>query len=221
MKNKTIEILAEGSWNLPIGTLYTLRDADGGIRRRNKTETPYSIGAKELIHEVDFSDLPPLYPTKGMEVGKDGIEFADGNGKLLDVGVNGFTHGERITDAQFVYWYESFGVGMELKRTLPKTIAVCAECFKETCECKHEMTPLDVMYFWEVVKANSSILLSHMDDVEIYDLSFDFRVDSIVSEWRWNEIVRINGITKLKYDEWKEFTFDNCLMSVTPGGEKQ
>lgn len=226
MKNKTIEILAEGDHCLPIGTKVKTLHSDGERKScdlqielneyKIDSENKNSCG---FIVQVDFSDLPPFYPTKGMEVPEEGIEFADGRCTLFDAGQNGITYYGESSGETYFEKFNSKEMNTrpwKLKRALPKTITVCADCFKETCECKHEMTTLDVMYFWEVVKSKGSILLSHIEDVENYDLSFDFRVDSNVSEWRWNELVHVNGATKLKHDEWKEFTFENCLINVTP-----
>jgi len=156
MKNKTIQILSEGEWKLPTGTkvktykngelfgesvvdnvvntaLYQIFKDDGVI-----------INTDGYIYEVDFSDLPPLYPTKGMEVPEEGIEFADGNGKLIDSGShgityvigNGETYFERFKSVDMANQSENV---FELKRTPPKTITVCANgCFKEVCECVHD-----------------------------------------------------------------------------------
>jgi hypothetical protein len=218
MKNKTIEILVEGKHNLPTGT--KIKSYKNGKFlddwEHNCDHVLESCTGKDgFVYEVDFSSLPPLYPTKGMEVGKDGIEFADGDGKLLMVNeyMLAWVHSGDMREIKSWSYVELERDGFELKRALPKTKTVCAECHKEVCECKHEMTALDVMYFWEVIKSSSSILLSHVDDVDDCELSFDFRISSNVPDWRWNELIHENGETKLKYDTWQEFTFDNCLVT--------
>jgi len=147
MKNKTIQILSEGEWTLPAGTTFNLHDKCSGAVSDFYCPTDRAVTAsEEFLYHVDFSDLPPLYPTKGMEVPEEGIEFADGNGRLLDVGENGITYVTREGSTHFHDWEYMKSISddkfpfflFKLKRTLPKTLTVCADCFKEVCECKHE-----------------------------------------------------------------------------------
>jgi len=142
MKNK-IEILAEGKWVLPVGTKlkrYMHSELEEDIILKCCTE----IDTKAYIsdYKVDFSDLPPLYPTKGMEVPEGGIEFVCGKRILLLVGDYGFAGKHKTVDYNpFLTSWDYFGKSSnsyELIRTLPKTLTVCAECFKEVCECKQE-----------------------------------------------------------------------------------
>lgn len=145
---KTIQILAKNNDTIPRGTKLKqynfgklnnyfgeLNNDFGKIREDLKF-----AGGAHWVYEVDFSEVPPLYPHKGMIVPEKGIEFADGNGRLIDVGVNGFTLEHNNCDDVFFYWIENIHKrdGYRLKRTLPKTITVCADCFKEVCECEHE-----------------------------------------------------------------------------------
>jgi hypothetical protein len=145
MKNKTIQILAYGDHILPIGTkIKSYREG------KFLDEWEQGDGAERLIvcmrdgfvYEVDFDDLPPLYPTKGMEVPEEGIEFTDGR-KLLLVGEFGIAGKMTYGDPFAVEWgvIENRGLNKyELKRTLPKTINVCADgCFKKVCECVPEI----------------------------------------------------------------------------------
>lgn len=143
MKNKTIEILVDGRHRMPTGAKFTMHHTSG---KKDETivkeHTIYSlcVGDSSVVYEVDFSDLPPLYPAKGMTVPADGIEFADGKGKLLLVGEHGIAYAVGAND--YIFKWDRFSEksnGLHLKRELPKTKTVCAECFKEVCECKHEM----------------------------------------------------------------------------------
>jgi hypothetical protein len=164
MKNKTIQILTKGDWTLPIGTkVNTYADKSNpstgsGVHTVDEDTSTYFIdsdnkGPVGHIYEVDFSDVPKLYPSKGMEVGKEGVEFADGDGKLLDVGVNGFVYALNNEDryVRFGFDTEKFK-HFQLKRTLPKTKTVCAECHKGVCECApvvglHRVRLDDAWYF--------------------------------------------------------------------------
>jgi hypothetical protein len=142
MKNKTIEILAEGNHLLPVGTKVKKYHNIGvlkGLSAEWKCGRSLDVDTKTYIYEVDFSDIEPLYPHKGMEVPDDGIEFADGDGKLIDIGSYGFAWHDNDNGRKWYVEYKyATDSNFELKRTLPKTITVCADCFKEICECKHE-----------------------------------------------------------------------------------
>jgi hypothetical protein len=238
MKNKTIEILADGEHMLPKGLVINTRiieknppTALSEVKWIVEFEGDKFNVSEDSTHayEVDLSSkLEPLFPHKGMEVPEEGIEFADGDGVILDASNTGLTYKNTKGDIFHHLWSKhdlasepEVYDGFIIPRTLPATITVCANgCFKEVCECVtvKQMTTLDVMYFWEVVKSSSSILLCEAVDVDNYDLSFDFRIDSEVSEWRWNELVHENGETKLKHDTWQEFTFENCPINVIPEG---
>ena len=142
MKNERINILAEGEWILPVGTNVKKYNKKLEFLCEWKCARSLEVvdGISYYIYEVDFSEVEPLYPTKGMHVPKEGIGFANKVGTLVDVGENGITW---IFDKQGNYHYSKFdsfvdGYDFELKRTLPKTINVCECCFKEVCECKHE-----------------------------------------------------------------------------------
>jgi hypothetical protein len=143
MKNengKTIEILVDGKHNLPTGT--KIKSYKNGKFlddwEHNCDHVLESCTGKDgFVYEVDFSDLPPLYPHKGMEVPEEGILFADGEGSVVDVGEHGFTY--RMSEAtEHMAWQYSTMSHYQLERTLPKTKTVCAECHKEACECVRE-----------------------------------------------------------------------------------
>jgi len=142
--NKTIEILAEGDWALPEGTKCAAHGKindkwfEGvstyfrAISSKNKSDSGNYI-------EVDFSDLPPLYPCFGMVIPKEGIKFADGKGRLVDVGQYGITLIKSSGKTVFVSFkhINEFNEIFELKRILPKTVTVCAGCCQLVCECGH------------------------------------------------------------------------------------
>jgi hypothetical protein len=152
LKNKTIQILTKGDWTLPVGTkVNTYADKSNpstgsGVHTVDEDTSTYFIdsdnkGPVGHIYEVDFSDVPKLYPSKGMEVGKDGIEFVTHDRTLFLVGEYGFSGRHNSNLGPFLTeweWFENNKNSFELKRTLPKTKTVCAECHKEVCECKHE-----------------------------------------------------------------------------------
>ena len=68
------------------------------------------------------------------------------------------------------------------------------------------MTPLDVMYWGGVRKVVKGKLSSAITSI----IAFNSTFNACGNEW--NELIHKNGETKLKYDEWKEFTFDECKM---------
>ena len=84
--NKTIEILAE-QCTLPSGTRLKLGVINNGEWFKLGNDEEYGVATPV---QVDFSELPPLYPTKGMEVLKGGIPFSDSDGKLMDCAENYF-----------------------------------------------------------------------------------------------------------------------------------
>ena len=149
--NKAIEILAEGVWALPEGTKCTshgkfknkwvsMQSEHKAISSENKSMTSSenkSISGNYI--EVDFSDLPPLYPCFGMVIPKEGIKFADGKGRLVDVGQYGITLIKSSGKTVFVSFkhINEFNEIFELKRILPKTVTVCAGCCQLVCECGH------------------------------------------------------------------------------------
>jgi hypothetical protein len=69
------------------------------------------------------------------------------------------------------------------------------------------MTALDTMWWagtrkvFKWVDSNSSIR-------SLSNITTDYNV----VKYKWNELIRENGETKLKYDEWKPFNFDECDM---------
>jgi hypothetical protein len=167
MKKNTIEILADGEHKLPIGTNFK-RWIDGRVVEDFTTVREISVDPSGYVsdYQVDFSELPPLYPTKGMEVPEDGIEFADGDGKLVDVGVIGFTFiaGKELDLGE---WNSKAVIAscFQLKRTLPKTITVCADCFKEVCECEHEEG------WYRVYTPTSEWMIKYYKDNTLYNSS--------------------------------------------------
>ena len=76
------------------------------------------------------------------------------------------------------------------------------------------MTSLDAM--WWVTKKESKghvIVNKHKESKEFDNVMPEFdSIDSIYEEYEWNELIRENGETKLKYSEWKPFNFDECDM---------
>lgn len=141
MKNEIINILAPGDHELPIGT--KLRQFNNGALCNEKSIQVdnfviASVTNTSIVNEVDFSELPPLYPTPDMIVPEEGIEFVI-DGKLLMIDKNRIAW---VTDDG------KLGIGLlnivvetedwELKRTLPKIIEVCSGCFKTVCECVRE-----------------------------------------------------------------------------------
>ncbi len=150
MKNKTIEILTDGICILPVGTKLTQYNNGSVCNEETVPDSGKEVAIftmENIVNEVDFSGVPKLYPHKGMEIPEEGIEFADGNGKLLDVGENGFMFfADQDEDCDGHYDFRNWSSKdstedcFKLKRTLPKTIQVCAGCFKEVekCECVRE-----------------------------------------------------------------------------------
>jgi len=143
MKNKTIEILTDDTHVLPVGT--KVRRWYKGILQEEFVAEKTIV--KTIVHctyntvsivEVDFSEVEHLYPHKGMDVPEEGIEFADGVGNLIDCGEHGFVYETGTNITEYVKYGDSPRLAFKLKRTLPKTITVCADCFKEVCECKRE-----------------------------------------------------------------------------------
>jgi hypothetical protein len=68
------------------------------------------------------------------------------------------------------------------------------------------MTALDAMWWAgtrKVFKRRGGNMVLSAGYIDGFD-----NIDNI----EWNELIRENGETKLKYDEWKPFTFDECDM---------
>lgn len=141
-----IKILAPGWHSLPIGI--KVKSYKEGELRDNwiyEREERLNVCTHDdgWSYEVDFSELPPLYPTPDMGIGATGIEFTSGDGKIIDIGSNGITYKmvkDKAGSMCFNEWPEvdKFKESFKLKRTLPKTIEVCSDCFKELCECLKE-----------------------------------------------------------------------------------
>jgi hypothetical protein len=160
MKNKptkeemTIQILTEGKWKLPVGTKVKtyaskeIANTSDGEHITDSFTNEYIIDSDNKsrtghIYEVDFSEIPPLYPHKGMDVPKEGIEFEEKDtlrytGKLIDVGQNGvtFENGDKVV-VNLPWSRVENRDYYKLKQTLPKTKTVCSGCFKGPCECVH------------------------------------------------------------------------------------
>jgi hypothetical protein len=68
------------------------------------------------------------------------------------------------------------------------------------------MTAIDVMWW-----AGNRKVARHINDTEFYSAK-DLDSDDDIHGKQWNELIRENGETKLKYEEWKPFTFDECDM---------
>jgi hypothetical protein len=137
---KKIKILKEGTHVLPKGTVveHFGKNQYSRVSLSEDTEISASPTNGGRI-AVDFSQVEPLYPHKGMKVPKEGIPFADGSGELIDCGENGitYTYDDEIRFRTYDE-VEPEKAWFILKRTLPETIEVCAECIKEVCECKKD-----------------------------------------------------------------------------------
>jgi len=145
---ETIEILAPGEWALPAGT-DCVKYIKGKESARWKCANPLVIYPDDSVcYEVDFTNVPPLYPSPDMEVPEEGIEFKEGGDKLMLVG----KYGVALNGACEVLYswddVEHDSSNFELISTLPKTIKVCSWCFKEVCECSVN------------IKVNDSYLIS-------------------------------------------------------------
>jgi len=185
MNNKRINILAEGEWFLPKGT--NVKKYNKKLEFLSEWKCARSLEVDTCIssdvYEVDFSEVPPLYPHKGMHVPKEGIAFAGGNGRLRDIGEYGFIWCDDFADSEYVAYSESELEGFELKRTIPKTINVCSECFKEVCECKHEEG-----WYW-VFSLNSKWYLRYFDGKDMLTHK-DGRVVGTYKSVDWDNIIR-------------------------------
>jgi hypothetical protein len=68
------------------------------------------------------------------------------------------------------------------------------------------MTALDVMWW-----AGARKVVRYNGNDRIFNANCYDSTDNL-EDWRFNYLIRENGETKLKYFEWKEFTFANCDM---------
>jgi hypothetical protein len=190
MKNR-INILAEGKWVLPIGArvknIGVANDATSEYVVRNENYVVRISNYMTFVNQVDFSELPPLYPTPGMIVPEEGIEFSDGDGKIIDVSKVGITYVNGKGELFHNYWsqfdpksgpdiYDAFIID----RVLPKTIEVCADCFKELCECMHVEGWYRVRMEsgWDLKYYNSSAftpfrMSSYLTDCKILEVDWD------------------------------------------------
>jgi len=189
MNNKRINILAEGEWVLPKGT---------NVKKYNKKLSEWKCArSMEVnacissdVYEVDFSEVPPLYPHKGMHVPEEGIEFRIIYGKLLLVGNFGIALSRGSEHILYDWCFVSGNTDeLELKRTLPKTINVCSECFKEVCECKHEEG-----WYW-VFSLNSKWYLRYFDGKDMLTHK-DGRVVGTYKSVDWDNIIRRDSENK-------------------------
>ena len=217
MNNKRINILAEGKWFLPKMTKfrnvddfetfgYLLEDCYVTINSKLRNKGGYRV-------EVDFSEVPPLYPHKGMHVPKEGIEFADGNGGLRDIGEYGFIWRDDFSDSEYVAYSKSECEDFELKRTLPKTINVCSECFKEGCECATQPSAepwtdkLKIINWCHKQKEVVLVEYGHEGSYVLWN-QYSFSQDRL-HKYKWN---KINPETnELMYSESKVFCDKECL----------
>ena len=218
MNNKRINILAEGEWVLPKGA--NVKKYNKKLEFLSEWKCARSLEVNTCIssdvYEVDFSEVPPLYPHKGMHVPKKGIAFADGNGRLVDVGNNGITYNLSTGKTVFINFTkeEIFEQkDFELKRALPKTINVCSECFKESCECAPQLSTepwTDRLQIMNWCHQQQEVVLVDTVPEGISDLWSQYCFDEDrLHEYRWN---KINPETnELMYSEGKVFCDKECL----------
>ena len=69
---------------------------------------------------------------------------------------------------------------------------------------KKPMTALDVMYWAGIRKVARNNGTERIINALFIDSSDD------IDCWKHNELIHKDGETKLKWDEWKEFNWDNC-----------
>lgn len=140
---KTINILVQGRCDLPVGTKLKQHNNGSVCNEEIVSGAKIKIVTMEnIVNEVDFSEVPPLYPTPDMDIPKGGIRFNDGDGSLYLSGESGIAFRNRDGLPFLFIWsqVEADKTGeqcLQLKITLPETVTVCSGCFKETCECAH------------------------------------------------------------------------------------
>ena len=215
MNNKRINILAQGAWVLPKGTNVKKYNkkleflSEWKCARSLEVDTCISSG----VYEVDFSELPPLYPHKGMHVPKEGIALADGDGVLLDVGIYGYTWMRIDKSIEYEEYPTEQSEVFELKRTLPKTINACSDCFKESCECAPQLSTepwTDKLKIINWCHHQKEVVLVSVTSEGSYDLWNQYCLDEdSLDEYTWN---KINPETnELMYSESKVFCDKECL----------
>jgi hypothetical protein len=75
------------------------------------------------------------------------------------------------------------------------------------------MTALDVMWWESKELLRGCLIVNKRKGCKEFDNIIEFDgIDSILEDYEWNELIRENGETKLKYAEWKPFNFDECDM---------
>jgi len=221
MNNKRINILAEGEWILPKATNVKKYNKKLGFLSEWKCARSLEVNTciSSDVYEVDFSEVPPLYPHKGMHVPDEGIAFADGDGRVVDVGNNGITY-IVSTGKTFFINFTNFTKKeileqkyFELKRTLPKTINVCGYCFKEVCECAPQLSAetwtdkLKIMNWCHKQKEVVLVDLVHEGSYVLW-IHYCFDEDRL-HKYKWN---KINPETnELMYSESKVFCDKECL----------
>jgi len=70
------------------------------------------------------------------------------------------------------------------------------------------MSALDAMWWAGIRRVHRSI---GEGETTIWCVS-SLHSDEHLEEREWNELIHKDGETKLKYEEWKEFNFENCKM---------
>ena len=207
---KKIKILKEGNHVLPKGTIATFL-ATGCVKKYEEDQKIFIICNNIADIIVDFSEVEPLYPHKGIKVPKEGIPFADGKGCLLDCGQNLITYDYKGRK-DYLEWELLLpnDKDYELKRTLPDTIEVCAECIKEPCECKKDCLILKVIddgslfivvgneMIGEINRNGKCGILNTEFRVGVYEKwrESGMLVDSTPVEWRGGEYI-INEFCRL------------------------
>ena len=73
------------------------------------------------------------------------------------------------------------------------------------------MTALDVMWWAGIRKVGKPINSDTFWCISAFS-SKDLTTVGSYEIQQWNELIRENGETKLKYEQWKPFTFDECDM---------
>ena len=218
MNNKRINILAEGEWFLPKGT--NVKKYNKKLEFLSEWKCARSLEVNTCIssdvYEVDFSELLPLYPHKGMHVPEEGIAFADGPGRLVDVGNNGITYIVSTGKTFFINFTKKEILErkcFELKHSLPKTINVCSECFKEVCECVPQLSTepwTDKLKIINWCHKQKEVVLVEYGREGSYVLwnQYSFSQDRL-HKYKWN---KINPETnELMYSESKVFCDKECL----------
>ena len=98
----------------------------------------------------------------------------------------------------------------KIEGTLKPYITYKGSCYKHAKPIPEpkEMTSVDAMWWAGIRKVgrHSNSINGHYFDIRTMDSNDNLK------GYKWNELIRENGETNLKYKEWKEFTFENCKM---------